>query len=525
MKFDLKQPCKTCPFRLSEPSSPGEQAMVWSGIFKADHSMTCHDTIIRDAAGNAIPHAKEQHCAGAMLVLEAQGRRNDAMQAAVASGDYRPEELQVTADLRSATAASLAQGAGSIDSISDDLDFPDVLGEFFRNMSAGQPFGSGSLALTRYIDNWHSARLARTAAPTVPKVKDHVLAAVVNNLRDIAIQFHAAGQLRERLRGALGPLLSGIESSSARTAAPSEMVLKPGVTMGSGWPVECAFNFECAKGGCCEGCPYASLGTPAPAPSEGQAIPTWPFVESPGDFAMRLNDALTRFGGDTLSAVRNVLIENPAALARPAVVSEGQAVAPDVGILAAVEFIEKRAADYIQENASTENDTGAVVFHFGEVGRDYHSTLIELADDLRALQASCRPTAPAPEAPSVIDMELALYRDAYGSKVPSEATIDVLAERHRQIDMEGWTPKHDDEHANGDMARAAATYAITGSSDGRNFTDDGSTPSVIERLWPWDWAWFKPKGRRRNLVKAGALILAEIERIDRTTPATTGEAR
>jgi hypothetical protein len=49
------------------------------------------------------------------------------------------------------------------------------------------------------------------AAPTLPKVKGHVLAAVVNNLRDIAIQFHAAGQLRERLRAALGPLLSGTE--------------------------------------------------------------------------------------------------------------------------------------------------------------------------------------------------------------------------------------------------------------------------------------------------------------------------
>lgn len=100
MKFDLKQPCKTCPFRLSEPSSPKEQAMVWAGIFKVDHSMTCHDTIIRDADGNTIPHAKEQHCAGAMLVLEACGKRNNVMQMAVESGAYRPENLQQTTDLR-----------------------------------------------------------------------------------------------------------------------------------------------------------------------------------------------------------------------------------------------------------------------------------------------------------------------------------------------------------------------------------------------------------------------------------------
>ncbi len=97
----------------------------------------------------------------------------------------------------------------------------------------------------------------------------------------------------------------------------------------------------------------------------------------------------------------------------------------------------------------------------------------------------------------------------------SSAAIDVLAERQRQKDVEGWTTEHDDEHATGAMARAAAVYAVVGSSDGRNITDDGSTHSVIERLWPWDWSWFKANGRRRNLVKSGALVLAEIERIDR----------
>ena len=45
-----------------------------------------------------------------------------------------------------------------------------------------------------------------------PQIKGHVLREVVNNLRDIAIKFHAAGQLRERLRGALDPLLS-VENS------------------------------------------------------------------------------------------------------------------------------------------------------------------------------------------------------------------------------------------------------------------------------------------------------------------------
>lgn len=33
--------------------------------------------------------------------------------------------------------------------------------------------------------------------------------------------------------------------------------------------------------------------------------------------------------------------------------------------------------------------------------------------------------------------------------------------------------------------------------------------------WPWADEWWKPKDRRADLVRAGALILAEIDRIDR----------
>lgn len=110
--------------------------------------------------------------------------------------------------------------------------------------------------------------------------------------------------------------------------------------------------------------------------------------------------------------------------------------------------------------------------------------------------------------------------------VLSAAALDVLAERQRQVSSEGWTPGHDDEHGAGSMARAAAVYALVGSSDGR-VQGDELTPSITERLWPWGWNWFKPKSKRHNLVRAGALILAEIERMDRASahvPAKGGEA-
>jgi hypothetical protein len=96
----------------------------------------------------------------------------------------------------------------------------------------------------------------------------------------------------------------------------------------------------------------------------------------------------------------------------------------------------------------------------------------------------------------------------------SDAARDVLAERERQQKVEGWTTEHDDEHGWGQMALAAAAYALNGSSDGR-VPGDADTPSITERIWPWARSWFKSSGRRRNLVKAGALILAEIERLDR----------
>ena len=95
----------------------------------------------------------------------------------------------------------------------------------------------------------------------------------------------------------------------------------------------------------------------------------------------------------------------------------------------------------------------------------------------------------------------------------TQAAIDVLAERERQKAVEGWTPEHDDwQHPDGHLAKAAALYAveaIPGVPVNRLFKD----------LWPWNLSWWKPRGHRRNLVRAGALILAEIERLDRATKA------
>ncbi|MFU8299363.1 LysM peptidoglycan-binding domain-containing protein [Pseudomonas aeruginosa] len=99
---------------------------------------------------------------------------------------------------------------------------------------------------------------------------------------------------------------------------------------------------------------------------------------------------------------------------------------------------------------------------------------------------------------------------APGKKVP-QAWLDVQAERLRQVEAEGWMPEHDDAHSHGEMARAAACYALAGSSA----PNDGTAALLVSLAWPWDEQWWKPTSARRDLIKACALGLAEIERLDR----------
>lgn len=84
----------------------------------------------------------------------------------------------------------------------------------------------------------------------------------------------------------------------------------------------------------------------------------------------------------------------------------------------------------------------------------------------------------------------------------------IADERQRQITQEGWTPQHDDEHAHGQLASAAAVYALCGAG--------WDEESAAERYWPWHSSWLKTGDVRRCLVKAGALIAAEIDRMDRS---------
>ena len=91
------------------------------------------------------------------------------------------------------------------------------------------------------------------------------------------------------------------------------------------------------------------------------------------------------------------------------------------------------------------------------------------------------------------------------------AIDDIAAERQRQISGEGFSLSRDDGYVHGQLARAAAAYAEhAGSSDSWRTNYVGAP-----RVWPWGIQFWKPRDRRADLVRAGALIVAEIERLDR----------
>lgn len=112
-----------------------------------------------------------------------------------------------------------------------------------------------------------------------------------------------------------------------------------------------------------------------------------------------------------------------------------------------------------------------------------------------------------------------------GASVPGRAadTTDtrdgatlIAAERQRQVTSEGWTPEHDDQHESGELAQAARCYL--------------DAPEVwsphLPVGWPWEPGAWKPTPADRvcELIKAGALVAAEIDRLQRLAAASSPPA-
>lgn len=88
--------------------------------------------------------------------------------------------------------------------------------------------------------------------------------------------------------------------------------------------------------------------------------------------------------------------------------------------------------------------------------------------------------------------------------IGAQVIQQIADERIRQIFDEKHDPDDDDIYAtHRELPRAAAAYALYGRAEG-GFS-----------MWPWSIKFFKPKDERSNLIRAAALLVAEIERLDR----------
>lgn len=113
----------------------------------------------------------------------------------------------------------------------------------------------------------------------------------------------------------------------------------------------------------------------------------------------------------------------------------------------------------------------------------------------------------------------------------------IAEERERGVKQEGWTAKHDDGHTSRELARAAQTYVDhyvgrAGLIEMKIITPANYRKETIMSWgdrWPFTKSWWRPKDPVTTLVKAGALIAAEIDRLQRAQqpnpPAQDGQGR
>lgn len=97
----------------------------------------------------------------------------------------------------------------------------------------------------------------------------------------------------------------------------------------------------------------------------------------------------------------------------------------------------------------------------------------------------------------------------------------ILNERKRQL-IKGYDAHHDDTEKEGQLSRAAACCAKYAAEILR---DHSMVNNFQCPEWPWsDTAWKPPGSPIDSLVKSGALIIAEIERLQRLESSQLGES-
>lgn len=105
--------------------------------------------------------------------------------------------------------------------------------------------------------------------------------------------------------------------------------------------------------------------------------------------------------------------------------------------------------------------------------------------------------------------------DDLGIDIPAA----MLAERQRQLVVEGWSTEHDTQHDAGGLLTVAMFYYRHGAGLSLPLQlEPGTVGRAMPVGWPWAPQWWKPKTPSRDLERAGALCLAEIDRLRALEP-------
>lgn len=119
---------------------------------------------------------------------------------------------------------------------------------------------------------------------------------------------------------------------------------------------------------------------------------------------------------------------------------------------------------------------------------------------------SGEPAAHSEPVPRMTPMPQVIKSKSLDKEYEMNGSELIAAERQRQIEVEGYRSSNDDGYRDGQLVKAAIAYLINvvpcGLGSGSQF-------------WPWRKEFWKPYSQRANLIRAGALIAAELDRLDR----------
>lgn len=172
---------------------------------------------------------------------------------------------------------------------------------------------------------------------------------------------------------------------------------------------------------------------------------------------------------------------------------------------------EQEARDHLEGIVEHLRDEANSDGWFDDAGQARAFKITEIAGLVLRESASCEDDSP--EGGLCRERGWDFLWDGVIVDAPKEGVSLIAAERLRQVSAEGWTPEHDDEHAGGSLVEAAVAYARYG--DTPRFNREVNSNYGPPACWPWHPSWWKPASRIRSLVKAGALIAAEIDRLIR----------